>query len=141
MAEQQGSRWHFRKNTVTFLICLIVSGIIWISITLSREYTQKNDFRVVCTDIPAPYQSAKISTGTFTLVFHARGFDFIKSGYTKKNQEIKLPLKKLLKNENLLTGEYTFSKFEMSDFLKENIFREDEFVEIETPENITVQLK
>ncbi|MBO4231725.1 MAG: hypothetical protein J5862_00590, partial [Bacteroidales bacterium] len=66
---------------------------------------------------------------------------FLKSKYSTDNRVIELPVKQLIQTKRKNLYNYSFTKQELTEYLINNGFYEDEFVEIETPERFTIYLK
>ena len=65
---------HLRMPSLTFLVCVAITVLLWVFVTFSREYTVTYDYKVVCSDIPEGRTEAVLSDSTFTLVFKSKGF-------------------------------------------------------------------
>ncbi|MBQ7489508.1 MAG: hypothetical protein IJT51_03190 [Bacteroidales bacterium] len=141
MAEIGNGKFHLKKPSATFFVCLLLSVVIWLLTNFSKDYTIKLDYDVVCTDMPENLDKVTLSDSVFAVVFHARGFDFLKSDYSANNRIIELPVKQLVKQKRKNLYNYTFTKQELTEYLKNSGFHEDEFVEVETPERFTIYLR
>ena len=141
MAEIGNGKFRLKKPSATFFVCLLLSVVIWLLTNFSKDYTIKLEYDVACTDLPEKLDKVTLSDSVFTVVFHARGFDFLKSKYSTDNRVIELPVKQLIQTKRKNLYNYSFTKQELTEYLINNGFYEDEFVEIETPERFTIYLK
>lgn len=141
MPESLTKKFHLKKPSATFLVCLGIAVLIWTWGRFTRYYTIKMAFRVEAVNIPERYPKTSLSDSVFTLTFRARGFDFLKSDFDEENRILQLPIEQLIKTKKANLYNYSFSKKELEEFLRDMDFHEDEFVEIEMPENLTVYMK
>lgn len=141
MTESLTKTFHLKKPSATFLVCLCLSVLIWTLGRFTRYYTIKMDFHVETVNIPEKYPNTSLSDSVFTMTFRARGFDFLKSDFDEANRVLQLPVEQLIQTKKANLYNYSFSKKELEDFLKDMDFYDDEFMEIETPANLTVYMK
>lgn len=128
----------YRKPSITFLICVLAATLIWAFGYFSKDYTVKLDYKVVCTELPMQKKHISLSDSLVSIVFKTKGINFLNSKYSEKNRHINLPIYALIKNKKQNLYNYTFTKNELNQYLKSVNFYGNEFVEIETPEAITI---
>ena len=135
------SKKKYRKPSITLLICFLIASLIWIFGYFSKDYTVKLNYTVTCSGLPLQKEHARLSDSVMTLVFKTSGFNFLNSKYSPKNRTINLPVYHLIQHKKQNRYNYIFTQNELNQYLKSIGFYENEFVEIESPENITIYLK
>lgn len=135
------SKKKYRKPSITLLICFLIASLIWIFGYFSKDYTVKLNYAVTCSGVPMQKEHTRLSDSVMTLVFNTSGFNFLNSKYSPKNRTINLPVYHLIQQKKQNRYNYIFTKNELNQYLKSIGFYENEFVEIESPENITIYLK
>ncbi|HHU47338.1 MAG TPA: hypothetical protein GXZ40_05505 [Bacteroidales bacterium] len=128
----------YRKPSIAFLICVLAAALIWAFGYFSKDYTVKLDYKVVCTELPMQKKEFSLSDSVVTIAFKTKGVNFLNSKYSEKNRYVKFPIYLLIKNKKQNRYNYTFTKKELNQYLKSVNFYGNEFVEIESPESITV---
>ncbi|MCQ2285532.1 MAG: hypothetical protein MJZ76_01490 [Bacteroidales bacterium] len=141
MSENTNNKFRLRKPSMTFMVCLLIAITIWFLGKFSKMYTARLDFRIECIDLPDNLDHITLSDSVCTIVFKTRGFNLLQSDYSESNRKLELSVEKLIQNKRKNLYNYTFTNKELTEFLKENGFYEDEFVEIENPEKIILYLK
>lgn len=131
----------YRKPSITLLICFAIASLIWIFGYFSKDYTVKLNYTVTCSGLPLQKENTRLSDSVMTLVFNTSGFNFLNSKYAPKNRTINLPVYHLIQYKKQNRYNYIFTKNELNQYLKSIGFYENEFVEIESPENLTIYLK
>lgn len=126
--------------SVTFILCLILATVIWLFTNLSKEYTRTLEYRVRCYDLPVNKNSVTLSDSLINITFTARGFNFLHPKYADNNREIVLSLNTLTQN-NSKRNVYTFNRRVLSEYIRTQPGFDGSFVEVATPESITVYLK
>jgi len=66
----------YRNQLYIFLMCLLVSILLWALVKLSREYYYTIDYRLNFTHIPVSYRLVKASDTILTLNLKVQGYDF-----------------------------------------------------------------
>lgn len=131
---------HLRMPSLTFLVCVAITGLLWVFVTFSREYTVTYDYKVVCSDIPEGRTEAVLSDSTFTLVFKSKGFTFLNPKFYKANRVLSLPVSKLLEHKGHNLYSYRFTKNEIKDYIKDSQIFDNYFIDIDSPNEITIYL-
>ena len=137
---QDKSNYKVKLPSLAFLTCFIIAFIAWIIISFSEEYTVTMSYYVVCEDLPSNKQIVTLSDSLLFVNFHAKGVQFLHPKYRDRNRIIHLPVNQLAKNSTK-RNVYTFNKKVLGDYIKTVPAFENEFVEIESPESLTVYLK
>lgn len=127
--------------SITFIVCLVLAAFLWVITYISKDYTVTLDFTVSCTDLPQGIDSVKINDPKVRLVFRTRGTNYLSPNFSKKNRTIELPIKVLIENKQQNCYNYTFTRQELTHYLKSTNFYDDQFVGIESPEKMTIYLK
>lgn len=135
------SKKKYRKPSITLLICFLIASLIWIFGYFSKDYTVKLNYAVTCSGVPMQKEHTRLSDSVMTLVFNTSGFNFLNSKYSPKNRMINLPVYHLIQQKKQNRYNYIFTKNELNQYLKSIGFYENEFVEIESPENLTIYLE
>ncbi len=73
----------FRNQLYVFLMCLLVSVLLWILVKLSREYYYTIDYRINFTHIPPSYKLIHASDTILTLSLRVQGYDFFTDRFLK----------------------------------------------------------
>lgn len=138
ITNEQGN---LKKPSLTFILCLAISAMLWLFVTLSREYTVTYDYRINCTDLPSGKSKADVSSD-IRLTFKAKGFSLLNPAYRESNRQINLSVKKLLKltYKDEKIGRYHFTQSELTDYLKDSDTFGEEFVGVESP-TISISLE
>jgi hypothetical protein len=125
---------------IAFMACLTISGLAWLIISLSKEYSRTLTFHLNCTEVPDNKTIKALSDSIVMLRVHARGFGFLKPVYAGNHRNINLSVKKIIQ-KNQKKNVYTIHKNDLSNYLRaENGFDSD-LVEIIEPETVTIYLK
>lgn len=126
---------------VTFFICLAISVLLWIFVTLSREYSVSYDFKVACTDLPQGKSKANVSSdATLRLTFKAKGFAFLSPQYWKNNRTVNVPVEQLIAHKGDNLNSYQFTQAEITEFVREHGDFGEAFVGVEEPSTLTIYL-
>lgn len=120
--------------SLTFVICLAVSALLWFLVALSKEYTVTYDYKVNYIDLPKGKHQV-IAPTTIRLTLKAKGFALLNPKFRESNRKIDLSVTKLLdltyKEESI--GSWHFTQAELTDYLKETNEFGEEFVGVELP--------
>ena len=65
----------FRNQLSIFLVCLLISFFLWISIKLSRDYYYTVDYQLRVKAVPASYELVTVSDSTLSVQMHLQGYD------------------------------------------------------------------
>lgn len=122
---------------MAFVICLAISALLWVFVTLSREYTVTYDYKVTCVELPLGKSKADVSTGdasnSLRLTFKAKGFALLNPAFRESNRTVELSVKKLIKHKGENLHSYQFTQSELTDYLKEEGVFGEEFESVESP--------
>lgn len=135
---ESGLRW--KHPPIAFLICLLISAMIWVFMNFSKTYTQSLSYQVVCTDLPAEYEKVSTSDSILNITIKASGFDFLGYNFKNKNRVVQLSVKQLIDKKGKRRA-YSLTKKELGEYFRENNIIPYSFVEIEKPETLTIYLK
>lgn len=134
---------HLKMPPLAFILCLAISAMLWVFVTLSREYTVTYDYKVNCIELPAGKNKANVSTGDAStdlrLTFKAKGFALLNPAFRESNRTIDLSVEQLVKHKGEKLNSYQFTQTELTDYLKESGIFGEEFVKVESP-SMTVYL-
>ena len=136
----QVSDYKLKRPPFAFLLCLLVAGGAWLFSVLSKEYTVTLEYQVVCSDLPTNKQSVTQSDSTINLTFHGRGFAFLNPKYSDKKRVLDISVNTITKNRSK-RNVYSFNKKALTEYIRNTPGFENDFVEIESPESITIYLK
>lgn len=125
---------HLKMPPLTFFICLVISALLWIFVSLSQEYTVTYDYKVTFEDFPQEKSKAVAAPDTIRLTFKAKGFALLAPAYWESNRTLKLSVNKLVNyNKASNLDRYQFTQMELTDYLKEYGKLGEEFVCVESP--------
>jgi len=136
----QASDYKLKKPSIAFLLCLLMAGGAWVFSVFSKEYTVTLDYQVVCSDFPANKQSVTQSDSVINLIFQARGFTFLNPKYSDRRRVLNISVNNITKNRSK-RNVYSFNKKALNEYIRNTPGFENDFVEIESPESITIYLK
>ena len=134
------SKYRVKLPPLAFLVCLSIAFAVWVIINFAKEYTVTINYRVVCGDLPANKQCITLSDSVLLMNFHAKGVHFLHPKYREQNRVIHLSVNQLTKNSTK-RNVYTFNKKALKDYIKTIPAFENDFIEIESPESLTIYLK
>lgn len=139
--EITNNQGHLKMPSLTFVICLAISAMLWVFVTLSREYTVTYDYSIHCIDLPSGKNKASVSSD-IRITFRAKGFALLNPAFRESNRQIDLSMKKLLKltYKDERIGRYHFTQSELTDYLKDSDTFGEEFVGVESP-TISISLE
>lgn len=129
-----------KMPSLTFLVCIGISVLLWVFYTLSHEYTVSYAYKVECTDLPEGRSEAMLSDSAFTLVFKSKGFTFLNPKFHKSHRTLTLSVNQLLEHKGYNLNSYRFTKNEIKDYIKDNNLFENYFVDVKTPYEVTIYL-
>jgi len=89
----------FRRKVYIFIICTIISSLIWILIKLSRDYKEIQKYHVVYTNIPADKVMVNDPDTVFTLDLKTKGFRLFSNMIFFKPRTITIDVASLLKKK------------------------------------------
>ena len=138
--EPENSAYKVKLPSVTFLVCLLIAGGAWAFSAFSKEYTITMDYKLTCTDLPASKQSATLSDSVVNLTFHAKGFNFLNPKYAERNRTLPISVNNITQN-NSKRNVYSFNKKRLNEYIRNTSEFGNDFVEVESPESITIYLK
>ena len=121
---------HLKMPPLAFILCLAISALLWVFVTLSREYTVTYDYKVNCTDLPAGKNKADVSSD-LRLTFKAKGFALLNPAFRESNRLLNLSVEELVKHKGKNLNSYQFTQSELTDYLKESETFGEEFVKVE----------
>jgi hypothetical protein len=124
----------------TFLICLTIACLGWIIVTFSKEYVQTLACKVTYSNLPKGIDSVSSSDSIVYITFKSKGFNYLKNSFTDKYTTLDLSVKELTRKKGK-RNVYSFSKKELSDYIKVSAMYGTTFVEIEKPESLTIYMK
>lgn len=133
-------KYKVKLPSLAFLICLIFAFGAWLVINLSKEYTVSMEYQVICDDLPNDKTSASWSDSLFVLTFHTRGINYLNTKYADRNRVLYFSVNKLTVNSSK-RNVYTFNKKTLEEYIRALPATQTGFVEIESPESMTVYLK
>ena len=136
----QVSEYKLKKPSVAFLLCLLIAGGVWLFSVFSKEYTVTLDYQVICSDLPANRQSVTQSDSVVNLTFQARGFTFLNPKYSDRKRVLNISVNNITKNRSK-RNVYSFNKKALNEYIRNMPGFENDFLEIESPESITIYLK
>ncbi len=126
---------------LAFVVCLACSALLWLFVTLSREYTVTYDYKVQCKDLPSGKTKANVSSdATVRLTFTARGFAFLSPSYRDKNRVLDLSVKQLVRHKGDNLNSYQFTQSELTEYLRESNDWGEEFEGVESPHTLAIYL-
>ncbi|MDR2979725.1 MAG: hypothetical protein LBV02_04715 [Bacteroidales bacterium] len=126
--------------SLAFVTCLVMAAAIWLFTTLSKEYTMTLEYQVSCKDLPASKQLVALSDSVVNLTFTTRGFNFLGPKYSDSHRQINLSLTTLTQNSSK-RNVYTFNRRVLTEYIRTQPGIDAAFMEVETPESITVYLR
>lgn len=134
------SKQKVKLPSVAFILCVIFAAIIWFFSTLSKEYTVTWEYQITCYDLPENKQSVTLSDSVLNLTFTGRGFNYLNPKYAEKNRKIALSINTLTQN-NSKRNVYTFNRRVLTEYIRTKPGFDATFVDVATPESITIYLK
>ena len=137
--KREGKR--VKLPSITFFICLVISALIWVFLTFSREYEVTMDYAITCSDLPEGKTSATCSDPSLALTFKTKGFYYLMPRFQEKNRTINLDIRKLTVHKGLGLNTYRFTKNELKDYIRDMDGLNEFFVDVESPYEITVYLE
>lgn len=136
---QEGKR--IKLPSITFIICLIISALVWAFLTFSRTYEVTMDYAITCSDLPEGKTSATCSDPSLALTFKTKGFYYFMPRFQEKNRTINLDIRKLTVHKGLGLNTYRFTKNELKDYIRDLDGLNEFFVDVESPYEITIYLE
>ncbi len=124
----------------TFLICLVISVLGWVMITFSKEYVQTLGCSVNYSQLPKGIKSVNSSDSLIYITFKTKGFNYLKHSFTDKYSVVDFSVNELTRKKGK-RNVYSFSKKELSDYIRNSGNFGTAFVEIEKPESLTIYMK
>ncbi len=141
MSEVKDEKKKYSKLTSgTFLICLGIAVMGWFIITFSKEYVQTVGCTIQFTQLPKGIKQINSSDSIVTITFKTKGFNYLKHSFTDKYTFLELSVKELTKKKGK-RNVYSFSKKELSDYIRDTGYFGSAFLEIEKPESLTIYMK
>lgn len=129
-----------RKPPVAFLVCLLLATFTWLSVHLSKEYTQTLSYKIICYDIPEKVDEVSLSDSTMFITIKTKGFNFLKPSFSDKRREIKISIQELTKSKGKRRA-YSFDKSSLEEYIREKELLGNGFVAIDHPERFTFYFK
>lgn len=134
-------RGHLKMPSLAFIICLGISALMWVIVTLSHQYTISYDFKVACVDLPSGKNKANVSSdATIRLTFKAKGFTFLNPDFRDRNRIVKISVQQLVKHKGENLNSYQFTQNEISEYLRDTEVFGEELVGMESPNSLTIYL-
>jgi len=124
----------------TFLICLTIAFLGWVIVTFSKEYVQTLGCKITYSSLPKGIDSVSSSDSIIFITFKSKGFNYLKNSFTDKYTLLDLSIIELTRKKGK-RNVYSFSKKELTDYIKQNSSYGNTFVEIEKPESLTIYMK
>lgn len=140
MAKKNKSKFNIKLPPFAFLVCLLIAALSWVIVNFSKEYTVTMNYRVVCEDIPANKQFVAQSDSIVNLTFKATGFNYLNPRFSERNRVVYLSVTRLTQNSSK-RNVYSFNRKVISDYIRNQGILDQTFVEMETPESLTIYLK
>ncbi|MBR0078617.1 MAG: hypothetical protein IJP72_09505 [Bacteroidales bacterium] len=137
--KQEGKR--IKLPSITFIICLIISALVWAFLTFSRTYEVTMDYAITCSDLPEGKTSATCSDPSLALTFKTKGFYYFMPRFQEQNRTINLDIRKLTVHKGLGLNTYRFTKNELKDYIRDIDELNEFFVDVESPYEITIYLE
>jgi|GEM_PF-830548 len=129
-----------RRPPMAFLVCLLLATFTWLSIHLSKEYTQTLSYKITCYDIPENVDEVSLSDSTMYITIRTKGFNFIKPSFSDKRREIKFSIQELTKSKGTRRA-YSYDKSILEEYIREKEIFGNGFIAIDHPERFTFYLK
>ncbi len=83
----------FRNQLPVFIVCLVLSVLIWALVRLSKEYYYSVEYRLNYTHIPGNFTLAGYSDSTLNLRIKLQGFEFLSEQFIlKQDREFEVSL-------------------------------------------------
>ena len=139
MADNKQHRIPVKLPSLAFMVCLLVSVSYWVVITFSKDYKMTYEYKVVCDNLPEGRKSVTVSDTVIELTFNQKGLRYLTKPFTKKDKEVTISVRDLIKPKNRVSV-YTFTNKEMCDFLVAHNFG-PELESVSSPEVITFYLR
>ncbi len=140
MPEREDKKIKPRITSGTFLICLTIAFLGWIIVTFSKEYVQTLECKVTYSALPKGIKSITSSDTIAYITFKSKGFNYLKYSFTDKYKTLDLSIKELTQKKGK-RNVYSFSKKELSEYIRESAIYGSTFVEIQKPESLTIYMK
>ena len=137
--KQEGKR--IKLPSITFIICLIISALVWAFLTFSRTYEVTMDYAITCSDLPEGKTSATCSDPSLALTFKTKGFYYFMPRFQEQNRTINLDIRKLTVHKGLGLNTSRFTKTELKDYIRDIDELNEFFVDVESPYEITIYLE
>jgi hypothetical protein len=137
---KEEKRKHLGITSGTFLICLGIAILGWFIVTFSKEYVQTVGCTIQYSQLPKGIDQIKGSDSIVYITFKTKGFNYLKHSFTDKYTFLELSVKELTKKKGK-RNVYSFSKKELSDYIRESGYFGSAFLEIEKPESLTIYMK
>jgi hypothetical protein len=83
-------RTRLRHKLYIFLLCLVISAIVWLFIKLSKEYSITLEYPVRYSGIPEGYLLRGDRDTTLSIYFSTKGFNLLSSEYFRKTAFVDL---------------------------------------------------
>jgi len=135
---QEGKR--IKLPSITFIICLVISALVWAFLTFSRTYEVTMDYTITCSDLPEGKTDATCSDPSLALTFKTKGFYYFMPRFQEQNRTINLDIRKLTVHKGLGLSTYRFTKNELKDYIRDIDELNEFFVDVESPYEITIYL-
>lgn len=137
--KREGKR--IKLPSITFIICLVISALVWAFLTFSRTYEVTMDYAITCSDLPEGKTTATCSDPSLALTFKTKGFYYLMPRFQEKNRTINLDIRKLTVHKGLGLNTYRFTKNELKDYIRDLDGLNEFFVDVESPYEITIYLE
>lgn len=138
--ERNNLKAKIKLPSITFLVCLLIAALAWAVSNFSKEYTVILDYSLVCNDLPKNKQSITQSDSVINLKFEARGVTFLNPKYSEKNRTLYISVNTITQNSSK-RNVYSFNKKALNEYIRNYGGFDNAFVEVESPESITIYLK
>jgi len=124
---------HLKMPSLAFVLCLVISAMLWLFVSLAQEYTVNYDYKLSFTDMPPGKSKAVSGPNTLRLTFKAKGFTLLSPSFWESNRTLRLSVKELVKFKGENLNSYQFTQTELTDYLKESGDFGEELVNVESP--------
>lgn len=137
---KEDKKSHQKSISGTFLICLVIAVLGWFIVTFSKEYSQTVGCTVTYSHLPKGITSVNSSDSIIYITFRTKGFNYLKHSFTDKYSTIDLSVKDLTQKKGK-RNVYSFSRKEISNYIRTTGYFGSAFIEIEKPESFTIYMK
>lgn len=84
-----------KKRLFVFLVCLVISILMWLFIELMKDYNEEVGYGVVFENVPANLILTNGNDSIIKVGINAQGFEFLAAKYLQRNRKLKIDLSSL----------------------------------------------